>query len=483
MRTAIIAVLASVLMLGCRSTDRQNITPTATVGDPYGFLLGKLADGNVVMLGEAHNNYCLLRNTAALLERWYERSAADSASPKNLVLVLEPSVTFGERLNAFLKGATPDTLFYHPTTYWDFSTALFEFMHDLRSLYRRVRSDSVSGRQFRVVCIEPDPPQFRSRKDLKAYFRGPRDSLSARQCIDTMAAMPGFAFLCVYGEYHIQKKRPEGRDTPVLAGQLLRAGVPVYCVQRGNPVRFGPGHAIPQGRRSIMREMTDGPGEGQTDDPERYDARWVIDCMPLAELPAGIVPSVAVMRARLRDARRLPERAYGTLARHWFVLTGTAPPKGADLAWMAQHLDSVDAVPDIVNGAYVLRRWRMLSGGGFSERAVDSEMSALTGVRIEGRRASGLPVRVMWDEVISRRDLELKIRLLIGMLFLGTERERVASLQALRHLTGEQFSEPGEWNRWYHAAAAAGALSAPKSTQPKYRREMRRREHTGRMSE
>jgi len=180
------------------------LSQNKTIYEPEKFIVDKLLNNHIVMLGEVHNQPIMHNVLINTIKVWLDKSMK-SSEPANLTVILEEDSIFTHRLEDknFLMDSVINLLL--PYDYLE----NLEFFTDLKTLCFVIDSLNLKRKnkiEFNIRGFESNEyPQKESGREIDLWFVNQRDSLSGYSMISYIKKHPAENILIYYGGAHLIK--------------------------------------------------------------------------------------------------------------------------------------------------------------------------------------------------------------------------------------------------------------------------------------
>ena len=204
-----IAILFIASLINCGHSQQKYYT------NPNTYIVNQLANKKIIMLGDFAHGYPLpYKSLIFLLDKWFYKVSRGESECYNITLILEADTQEVAKLNAFIETGN-----WRPfIDYWlPYNTMEWlEFCTDLRSLKLQIDSLNANEHFFHKISFNIfggesynifDNPQslILSKEEGSKYFVNVRDSLTARNIIEYLRNNKNTKAIIFYGNLHLIK--------------------------------------------------------------------------------------------------------------------------------------------------------------------------------------------------------------------------------------------------------------------------------------
>ncbi|UCF06531.1 MAG: hypothetical protein JSV33_05760 [bacterium] len=468
MRISILAGLVIVFVFfSCSSRDTSNDADkklqiainSHKIDDIDAFILNKVDSCQIVLLGEhRHHQHIYYQMVIQFLEYWLELADSGKESPRNIVLILEGSQYFGDKLNLYFHDGDVSRLAFDPQFLLNVSAADLEFYHDLKLLFERIEELNNGKKKaelldFKVACIEKYISTLVSREVRDEYFRTERDIYAALKIEEMIRQLPDHKFLGIFGGNHVMKKRDPKNNIPRLAEQLIERGIKTYSIYRSllSENRFRIAYTRKQKDFLLPLEVIDEFELAFSSD--MVDAWIFYNEAYFDDIVVKNIPSVNLVQNAIDYAKQYPNTHSTPLIWLWYRITGEMIPRTENVIdYIEKRLHIVNTIEIVDNMALFENLFRTFERAKVPAPEIMKIMANLTGHPPYDEtffKQDDSNAIDYWKEFISDNRDRIKARLLTSILYYGTETEQSRAMEKLEQLARKGFKTKKEWLSWY----------------------------------
>ncbi len=500
-------IAVTVLAICCSKQEAldkvvERVVTRQSTPDIDGFVLNKLRDNRIVMLGDnGHGQAEYMRTVISVLNTWIdEMTSAEQATnlPRSIVLVWEcDSITSRNQLRYGRTGDIQDLLVIQGFSIPTFTTAKLEFYTrvvdalDRVDEYNHNQSDSSKWLHLSVRGLEKviDLHNW-SFKQRTRFFLDVRDSALADAVTECAEKNPGLHLLIFYGSAHLNKiettkysdtlkqqgyylahylaDRFDGNGSMYTIGQLYgddwKQFEPIFDMQ---VTPFAIDHA------DFKPYVKTAPGLTY------YDGSILLHGTRELPIPISLIPSKRVVDFLIDSLPTIldVDNDYSRISwgpiEDYLEMVFDAPYTRFDVfdAEMPRELIEQwksrrkSAPLDFPHDVYTLDYWnrRIVRFEGmpphssptdarFYDRQINRSLLTEPAIaQVDGRWPSTKERAAQHRKFIEDHKDWLITSYLVNLLWVGTDKEREEAMNLLQKITGKSFASNEEWMEWWRA--------------------------------
>ncbi len=484
-RTFSVLIFAMVLLsLNCYEEDSNNINrhkikqliDKHKIEDINSFILGKFLDHDLILIGEKHYKRIYNQKIIELLNCWIDRIVEDDFPYRKIGLVLESTPVFLTNFNSFIKNGDITQLSYSVNINLNATLAELEYYFDLRDLILHI--ENLNSKQTKnnplcleIICPEKEMPLWVSEEERLKWFNTERDIYSSKRIFEKMNLLRDYKFLGVYGGAHISKKRDKNTERPILAHEIIKKGIKTYTIARSIFLEDPYQTNLDNNMRdfllplSVLDSLSAFPNSADCDSWIFYNTEYFYDII------IHYIPSINIVKNILKfinpdspNKIHIPEKfpeiksqfqngSIQRLSQAWRWRTGEEIDGSLDIIdHIVKHIDDIDVVKNLEDMSYFDFLFKDIITSKWPDKYVNRTMSIITGNydNIEVNIMSeGLTALDYWKRYIRENKEDIQIRLLVAVLYYGTETEQNDAYSLLKRIANIELSTKKEWLNWY----------------------------------
>jgi hypothetical protein len=433
MKSIIICLVFLAFLPGCskESTTKNGsaIKNENAIKNVDSLVSAAFRNSRVLMFGESAHHQTVYEK---FIIKTVQLILSDTAFRKqDVTLVLERPLAFNNQFNSFMVDSNFSHFITSDPQNFEYTVGDLQFYDDIRGLIKEY-----SGR-FTVKAFEKDFPVLAGRAEKRAFFKTARDKFTADGIKEYLRNNPDRKIIALYGGFHVTRTAD---SIPVLAHEFIKGNITVCSV-------------LMNLKTSMPHADTDS-AENSSGDIIIPQTRTNLDYLLLLhgyyydDLSVIYIPSANVIANSIAFYRKYPKiypiRSLGLM---WYRYCGTITQS---LDTIEKTVPSVNMPQTVVNGSM----FKNLLAQKIPLQAIGPIFSIITGLPYGGklfRQNSDSLEHRRWQTLINDHSELIKLRLLVGVLYYGTQKEQAYALGQLQDIFHKSMADRQSWLAYYHA--------------------------------